>query len=113
MEVNNPGTPNNGYPTPNYPTSNNTPNPNSAPPENYLVWAILTTCLCCLPLGIVSIVKSTEVNNKWYVGDHAGAYKASQDAKKYAIISAIVGPVLVFIYIFFILGISTLSAMAQ
>ena len=25
-------------------------------PDNYLVWAILTTILCCLPFGVVSIV---------------------------------------------------------
>ena len=26
------------------------------PPPNYLVWAILSTLFCCLPLGIASIV---------------------------------------------------------
>ena len=31
-------------------------------PENYLVWAILCTVLCCLPIGIVSIVYSTKVS---------------------------------------------------
>lgn len=69
-----------------------------SPPENYLVWAILSTILCCLPLGIVSIIKSTEVNKKWQEGDLAGAKKSSEDAKKYAIWAAIAGVTLGVIY---------------
>ena len=34
--------------------------PMGPPPDNNLVWAILCTVLCCLPLGIVSIIKSTK-----------------------------------------------------
>lgn len=79
-----------------------------APPENYLVWAILTTVLCCLPLGVASIVFSTQVNSKWALGDVAGAQDASEKAKKFAIWSAItsaVGAVLGFLVwiIFFVL----------
>lgn len=69
-----------------------------SPPENYLVWAILSTILCCLPLGIVSIIKSTEVNKKWAEGDYAGAHKASADAKKFATWAAIAGLVIAVIY---------------
>ncbi len=64
-----------------------------SPPENYLVWAILCTFLCCLPLGIFSIIKSTEVNKKWQQGDYAGAQQSSADAKKYATWGAIAGVV--------------------
>ena len=32
--------------------------PVGPPPDNNLVWAILVTVFCCLPLGIVSIVKN-------------------------------------------------------
>ena len=38
------------------------PVPGGAPPDNNLVWAILSTVLCCLPLGIVAIIKSTLVS---------------------------------------------------
>jgi len=31
------------------------------PPDNNLVWAILCTVMCCMPLGIVAIIKSTKV----------------------------------------------------
>ena len=71
------------------------------PPDNYLVWEILSTVLCCLPFGIVSIVKSTQVNTKFMAGDIAGAQKASADAKKFAIIAAVAGAVGVILYIVF------------
>lgn len=31
-------------------------------PDNYLVYSILTTLFCCLPFGIVGIVKSAQVS---------------------------------------------------
>ncbi len=73
--------------------------PGGTPPDNYLVWAILSTVLCCLPFGIVSIVKSTQVNNKWALGDFAGAQQASADAKKWAIIAAIAQVVFIILYL--------------
>lgn len=57
------------------------------PPPNYLVWAILTTILCCLPFGIVSIVFSSQVNTKWSAGDFEGAKTASKNAKTWAWVS--------------------------
>ncbi|MCG5212465.1 CD225/dispanin family protein [Streptosporangium soli] len=51
------------------------------PPDNHLVAAILTTLFCCLPFGIVSIVKSSQVNSKWAAGDYQGAIVASDEAK--------------------------------
>lgn len=59
------------------------------PPDNNLVWAILCTVLCCMPLGIVAIIKSTKVNELWTRGDYAGAQEAANDAKKWAIWGAI------------------------
>jgi hypothetical protein len=66
----------------------------AAPPPNYLVWAILSTVLCCLPLGIASIVFSTQVNSKWAMGDVAGAQAASDKARKFAMWAAILGVIL-------------------
>ena len=76
------------------------PSPNQAPPPNYLVWGILTTILCCLPFGIVSIVYAASVNTKWMAGDVQGAMNASKNAKLWAWVSfavAIAGIVLWFI----------------
>ena len=71
------------------------------PPDNNLVWAILCTVLCCLPLGIVAIIKSTKVKELWALGDHEGAVKAAADAKKYSIWGAAIG--VIFIVLYFIL----------
>ena len=76
--------------------------PMEAPPENNLVWAILCTVLCCMPLGIVAIIKATKVNTLWYQGDHEGAHKAAADAKKYSIWGAAIVGVFLVIYFFLI-----------
>jgi Interferon-induced transmembrane protein len=68
--------------------------PGQREPDNYLVWAILTTVLCCLPLGIVSIIYSTKVSGLWSQGRYAEAQAAADNAKKWAIIAAIVGAVI-------------------
>lgn len=70
-------------------------------PDNYLVWAIISTLLCCLPFGIVAIVKSSKVDTLWYAGNHAEAIQASNDAKKWSIISAVVGLVGGLLYVIF------------
>lgn len=69
------------------------------PPENYLVWAILSTLLCCMPLGIVSIVFATNVNKHWLRGDYAAAEKASEQAKTWCFVSAGAG-ILLYVLIF-------------
>ena len=53
---------------------------------SYLFLAIITTILCCLPLGIVSIVYAAQVNSKQMAGDIEGARKASQLALIWACI---------------------------
>ncbi len=60
-------------------------------PDNLLVWSILCTVLCCLPLGIVAIVQSNRVDKLWAIGDRAGAEQAAKTAKTMIIISAVLG----------------------
>ena len=73
-------------------------------PDNYLVWAILSTVLCCLPVGIASIVFAAQVDSKWSSGDYQGALESSEKAKKFAILSAglaAAGMVLFFLVVVF------------
>lgn len=67
-------------------------------PDSNLVWAILTTVLCCLPFGVVAIVYACKVNERYVVGDVQGAIEASQKAKKWSIYSAVFSLVIGAIY---------------
>ena len=58
---------------------------------NHLVWAILVTIFCCLPLGIVSIVYAAQVNSLVAAGNVSAARQASENAKMWAWISFAVG----------------------
>ena len=69
------------------------------PPPNHLVPAIVTTILCCLPLGVVSLVYSNQVNNKYQSGDYAGAVTASGKAKNWWIASIVTTAVVAVLWI--------------
>ena len=58
-------------------------------PDNYLVWAILSTLLCCMPFGIVAIVKATQVDTNCAQVNQAEAIEAANAAKKWTIVSAV------------------------
>ncbi|MGX9792368.1 CD225/dispanin family protein [Mycobacterium sp. MMS18-G62] len=72
--------------------------PPAQQPSSHLVFAILTTLFCCLPLGIVSIVKASQVSGLWAQGNYAGAQAASDSARKWAMWSAILGIAAIVIY---------------
>ncbi len=57
-------------------------------PENYLVWAILSTVCCCLPFGIVSIVYAAKVDSLYTSKQYEAALEASGKAKMWALIAA-------------------------
>jgi hypothetical protein len=63
------------------------------PPKvpNYLIHAIVVTLCCCLPLGIVALVFSSQVNNKLAAGDVAGAEESSRKAKTWVIVAFVCG----------------------
>jgi|HubBroStandDraft_2_1064218.scaffolds.fasta_scaffold521301_2 hypothetical protein len=58
---------------------------------NQMVLAILSTLLCCLPFGIVSIVYAAQVNAKLNAGDVDGAQEASRQAGMWGWISVGLG----------------------
>ena len=85
-------------------------------PDNYLLWAVLATLLCCLPFGIVAIIFATQVDSKYATGDYAGAQIASGRAKLWSILSA--GSLLLFVVLYlgmivFFGAVGVLGGMAQ
>ena len=78
---------------------------------NYLIPAIISA-ICCLPVGIVSIIFAAQVNGKVATGDIAGALNASKKAKLFSIIAIALGVALWVYYFIFgasIVGLSILS----
>lgn len=82
------------------------------PPSNHLVPAILTTIFCCLPFGIVSIVKAAQVNNLWASGQYDAARKSSADAKKWWMVSIGVSVGLMLVYFLLVVAIGVGSTTA-
>jgi hypothetical protein len=67
-------------------------------PSSHLALAILVTIFCCLPFGIVSIVKASQVSGLWAQGRYAEAQQSSASARKWAMWGAIIGLIVYVIY---------------
>ncbi len=82
--------------------TNTTPNQNQFPPKTWLVESILVTLFCCLPFGIVGIIKSSKVESLFYAGNIEGANRASKEAKKWTLIGFAIGASGIILYLLFI-----------
>jgi len=60
------------------------------PPTN-LIWAIVTTLLCCLPTGVIAIIYAIRVSRLYQMGDVEGAKCASETGAWWCIASIILG----------------------
>ncbi len=72
---------------------------NQAMPSTYMTQAILATLFCCLPFGIVAIVKSSQVSSAYAAGDHELARQKSSEAATWVNISAGIGLVIGLLYL--------------
>lgn len=72
--------------------------PTPMKPDNNMVLAIVCTVCCCLPLGIVGIIKASKVNGLYLAKQYEAAALAAQEAKKWSIIGIVVGLVIQIIY---------------
>ncbi len=87
--------------------------PSAVVVPNHLVWAILTTLFCCLPMGVVSIVYASQVDGRRAAGDLAGAYESSRKAAGWALASALAVPVLLLLWFGLFGGIAALGALSD
>lgn len=49
-------------------------------PPTYLPWNVLATVCCCIPLGLIGVIFSSQVSRKYLLGDIEGARRASERA---------------------------------
>lgn len=81
-------------------------------PQNYTVPSIIATiggflfcCLLGLPAGIAAIVFGNKVDSLWNVGDYQGAQTASEKAKLWMTVAAVLAGIgLIGNIIFFVTG---------
>lgn len=93
---------------PQQPQPTRTQQPTGPKPKNYLVLAILSTILCCLPFGIVSIIYAAKVDNYWNAGNYYDAEQASRKAKGWMLAAVITCLVVCLLYVILIVyGVST------
>lgn len=81
-------------------------------PNSYLALSIISTILCCLPFGIVSIIYATKVNSNYEDGNYDEANRASRNAKTWGLVSIGVA-VLGWLLYFLIFGIALFGAMSN
>ena len=67
-------------------------------PSNHLALAIIVTLMCCIPLGIVSIVYSGKVDTALSKGDISEAESMSRKARNWAIAGIIISAASVIMY---------------
>ncbi len=65
----------------------------------YIIFAIITTLFCCLPLGIAAIVFACRINPLQKAGDYEGAQDEAKKAKIATIVGMVVGAIISTIYI--------------
>ena len=69
-------------------------------PNDNMLLAILTTVCCCLPFGIVAIIKASQVNSLFAMKQYAAAQVSAEEAKKWSYIGIGLGLVFGIIYLF-------------
>ncbi|MBN8684112.1 MAG: CD225/dispanin family protein [Chitinophagales bacterium] len=97
-------------PRPNY-QSVNPPTPSSH--YMYLIFSILSTLLCCLPLGIVGTVFSILSLTRWSEGDYDGSNAAANTSKNILIASVVLGFLTIIGYFAFIFMVGTGAALGS
>lgn len=60
-------------------------------PDNNLALAIFTTVCCCLPLGIVAIIKSSRVDNLYATKNYEAAIAEAESSKKFSTYGMVAG----------------------
>lgn len=67
-------------------------------PDNHMALAIFTTICCCIPFGIIAIIKASKVNEYYILKMYDMAELTASESKKYSIIGIVIGVVIYVVY---------------
>lgn len=81
-------------------------------PNNNMALAIFTTICCCLPLGIIAIIKANSVDSLYMAKQYDAAYMAANEAKKWSYIGIIISLIVWVIYLLFFGGLAAIGGLA-
>ena len=81
--------------------------------RDYLIPAILTTLLCCLPFGVVAIVCSVRANSAYDFGKFEEAESHARAALRWVIAGVISGFLGIAVYILFGVGMALAPAILE
>lgn len=89
-------------PVPGYAPGSYSQNAPFSKPDSNLVWAILSTILCCIPTGVYAIICASKVDGLWNQGFFDEAKRMSRQAWVWSLVGAGVNVVFMIVYIAFI-----------
>jgi len=78
-------------------------------PDNHMALAIFTTVCCCLPLGIVAIIKANSVDSLYMAKQYTAAIMAANEAKKWSYFGIFSSIIVWIIYLLFLGGMTVLG----
>ena len=83
--------------------------PSKMQPSNNMALAIFTTVCCCLPLGIVAIIKANSVDSLYMAKQYTAAIMAANEAKKWSYFGIFSSIIVWIIYLLFLGGMTVLG----
>ena len=72
-------------------------------PNSNMAFAILSTCLCCVPTGVYAIVLASKVDRLYYTGEYEKAEMVAADAKKWSIVGMVISLTFWIVYIIIVI----------
>lgn len=67
-------------------------------PDNNMIWAVLCTVLCCIPVGIYAIICANDVDKLYAAGNYEGACDRARAARTWSIVGAVASIVIIVFY---------------
>lgn len=73
--------------------------PSGPMPHNYIVESILVMLCCCQIFGIIALIYGVQVSSYYTQGNYEKAVEASETAKKWCVWGAVIGGIIVVLWV--------------